>query len=324
MKLDKVGLGQLYDYMLSKGSELIAMSTSAPRLEWVAIVAQGRSVNRTIKERATEKWLYVPDDKSIILSGHVQLSEEERLLSALYFGCSVAAQYVSGRGIYIPALDHEAMAAHEILVPLFLTRGGIMKNPDFAGYEFKEKSEGDLLRVFQSGPRAAKTIMDAIAYNVAAGVDLPETARILAGNVLFGVEKFPSAPKGQPDNRHRDILFISLAERIAEAASKVSGAPKLHTGAAATSVCKGKRMPICGCSIAAAALAACGVIIPHARAFKIVAEKNKILQGVAPTHLQIQSGPKGIKSNFDRNLTAEDFDFRDMVFEAIDYLRRPV
>ncbi|TNC74161.1 hypothetical protein [Rubellimicrobium roseum] len=200
------------------------------------------------------------------------LSEEELLLSSLQYACSVVARYAADRGVYVLQLDPAMEMLEKEVVP-FRIEGGIPGKRGSFGYHFRESREGVLTELFDSSPKVARELLKRIGLNLWEGIETPEEAKSLACGVLWELDKVRREPANRPSNAHRDTLLVGIADRL----KMVAGYP---TGGEKAQYFRGEKPPVCGCTIAAAALDAFGVDVDAIRAFKINQAAKTYLQNV--------------------------------------------
>lgn len=210
-------------------------------------------VSDAIQGQALGLYLWVDPKKDI--------TDDQRLLASLHYACAVTARYAQDGGIYIPQLDSELAPLEQEVSAIPVEKGGPAEF-SFVGYRFAKSQSNSLFRLYMSGPRAAKELLSRIGYNIAKGTPISEEARLLAAGALYGSLPAPTPREGRPNNAHRDTLLAVLAAKISEAAGYTLG------GNLADFVRSGP-VPVCSCTIAAAAFRAYQVHVDGIRARRI-------------------------------------------------------
>jgi hypothetical protein len=233
--------------------------------------------------------------------------EDEVLLASLHFACLVIHKYKQKDGIYIPELDDSIRAVDQLMV-YWRKIGGVKDEPASMGYDIPAEAEQEIENLLKTDGRAAKEIIARLAMNIVSDAPLSRQMRVLVYQIMTGDLKSPTPPIREPTQRQRDTLLVTIADgvRVRTIYSGSANQSKFHRGDPA---------PVCGCTIAAAAMDAFGIHIDPRRASSIYSEKKRL--PVAQINLErLFSVPSFGRGTF---LTGKQEDVSEMVIKALNY-----
>jgi hypothetical protein len=243
--------------------------------------------------------------------------------SALEFAVCVTHNWVDKGKVYIDILDSDVFEVEEMFLPVYERRGWLEKE-HLRGFDIEPENFGVIIDHFFASPKLARIIARKMAHNVLLGYHIPEGLRILAYHVLSGDVPFPSPKAVKPTLLHRDTLLVGLANRVSEQADIALG-----YGRAVLS--SGDPKPICGATIAAAALFAHGVHLNVPQAAKIVYEKSHLHTDELPTRrifgLASRSSVVNALVGLDPSNSIQHFEISDVKSEiekAVKWLTSPI
>lgn len=193
-----------------------------------------------------------------------------KVWSALEYAICIANLWIEDAKVQIDLLEEEVFTLQEKFIPIFEQRGWQV-SPELLGFDVLEEDCDTILKQFRDSPKLAKVIAESLALNVFRGYPVPKGLRPLAYYILSGQGTLTRPKPVKPTLAHRDFLLVALAKRV----KRDTGIP---LGASEAALLRGKSIPICGATIAAAAFHAFGVQINAPQAAKIVYEKGKIAE----------------------------------------------
>lgn len=233
--------------------------------------------------------------------------ENEVLLACLHFACLIIHKYRQQDGIYIPELDDNIRAVNRLMV-YWHKYGGVKGEPISMGYDIPAGAESEIELLLKTNGTAAKEIVNRLAMNVFTGAQLSSRMRGLIHSIMTGYLELPNPPAREPTQRQRDTLLVALADGIRDRTF-------YHGGANQIKFHREEPTPICGCTIAAAAMAAYGFHIDPPRAHKIYGAKA----GLPLSQIDMRrfcSVPPFIGATL---LDGEQEDVTELVIKALNY-----
>jgi hypothetical protein len=232
---------------------------------------------------------------------------DEALLASLHFACLIVEKYLERKGIYIPELDASIRKVNQ-LMPYWWKLGGLTSYPQAEGYDVRGDAEGEIYNLLKTDGRAAYEIKRRLAKNVLTNAPMTEHTRFLISEIMSGRLESPPPPKREPTNKQRDTLLVALADGVRDRTV-------FDGSAGPDKYCRGAPCPICGCTIAAAALKASNIRIEPKRSSDIYEEKSKLrlekLDMGRLLHLPPHTGGT--------LMSGEQVDVTEKVMKALDY-----
>ena len=241
-------LMKLYHQMRDPKYKSEFASVASPRIEWVGQGPKAKS--------------FVGIGKLLFDSGidAKALSVDEKLLSSLHYCCQVINRYADNGGIYIKELDESLNAVHDYFQPVFQSVG-LVAEPKLIGYQFADTDGKKMKALWQDHPKGRREILQCLALNIYEGYPLPSAARAFLFEWLTELSDWSKPSRGKTildppsaETTHRDYLLRGLAKRIRSATS-------ISVGANESKLASGNSIPVCGASIATAAMNVFGVTL---------------------------------------------------------------
>jgi hypothetical protein len=206
-----------------------------------------------------------------LLYSTYQPAKQDGLLQALHFACLAVEKYRESRQMYVPELDEDVKSVDQ-LFHFWRKEGGVKGGVDpIAGFDVAEDDIPKVMELFhdKKRPKAGREVLERLAANVLFGAPIPAALRGLASQVIVGAVPVPKEPKRSPNQMHRDTLLAVIAEEI----QRRIGLP---LGANLDRLDGRQPPPVCGATIAGAALTAFHVPVNHRQAVTIVNERKKL------------------------------------------------
>ncbi len=205
-----------------------------------------------------------------LLSGFLpRPGPEQALRQGLEYAVAVIGGHIDDGTVYVSALDAEAAEAKALFTPIYQRRGYALSAPlELVGFDVAPSSSNTLRDLFRTSGRAADVIRDNLSFNLIRGFAMPDEAARFAGAIVGGHVERPRAKRVKPSFRHRDTLLSAVAKRVSDA----FGVP---LGAAKPRYSNEVPPPVCGVTVAAAALRGFGVPIEWERADRVVRKYQK-------------------------------------------------
>jgi hypothetical protein len=194
----------------------------------------------------------------------------DKVRASLEYAILISSVWINDRKVHISLLERDVAEVEMQFLPVYQKRGWGGQEV-LIGFEVAEEHCDALRSQFKNSPKLARIIGRKLAYNIYQGYPVPEGLRAVACFILAGVGTFPRPKAVRPTLTHRNTLLVGLANRISASANiPVSAGEAVLAG--------GDAKPICGATIAAAALHAFGVEVNAAQACKVVYEKRYLFE----------------------------------------------
>ena len=196
------------------------------------------------------------------------VSFSKEVSAGLDYALCVGKRRIENGSVFIDSLDPDLERLGQLLVPVWQKRGHAGRW-ELRGHDLEDKDVDEVLAIIDRNPRSASVVAQCIAGNIMSKWPIPDGLRGFAW-MLCTERTTATKPKAvKPSLTHRNILLVGLAKRI----SMDCGVP---LAADFASLPSDDVKPICGTTIAAAALHSFGVQIKAAQAARILYNTNKV------------------------------------------------
>ena len=145
---------------------------------------------------------------------------------------------------------------------------GIGGLPEFDGFQLLEEDEQEAWDLFRESVIASEEFKERLSVWINLKEQIPHAARLMVSAILAGKLKGPSGFNNRQPELQRDTLLRGMALRLTTFRT-------YHLGAGKPKLAHKQPVPICGATIAAAALSAYGLQVRPQRADEIA--RNKAL-----------------------------------------------
>lgn len=245
----------------------------------------GRTIDWVANRRASYTDAAAGHGIGGLLSSTYQPRKQDGLMQALHFACLTIEKYNRNRQIYVPELDEDVRDVDR-LFHYWRKEGGVEGGSEpTSGFEVASADIAEVLDLFfdKKRPKAAREVIERLSVNVLFGAPMPYAFRALASQVLAGSVPIPKKPARAPSQMHRDTLLAVIAEEI----QRRIGLP---LGANLDRLDGSQPPPICGATIAGAALTAFRIPVNHRQAVTIVNERKKLPSSEFPRWKLVLNG----------------------------------
>jgi hypothetical protein len=194
-------------------------------------------------------------------------TEQEWLRQAIEYCVVVTGRWCVGGQINVRSIDPIYRKVDE-LMPRTFRLVGIGGLPEFDGFQLKEEDAQEAWELFRESVVASEEFKERLSIWMNLTDRIPPAARLMVSAILAGELKGPSGFGNRQPELQRDTLLRGMALRLTtfQIYNLGAGKPKLAHN---------QPVPICGATIAAAALSAYGLQLRPQRADEIV--RNKAL-----------------------------------------------